>query len=229
MTATVSVYQGDALDMLSSWGSGMISAACFSPPYGVGAHRVFDVRKDFTEGGRFLPYAEELSRVCLVWAINLTQVVHLSRRVPFQEQLILALAARGVECWDSWVIVKPSVRPSRGPRALVQHERVLLFTTYADVLRSMVPATKARQHRTVLPVRTKDTDPERRTDTATYYPEIPRAVFGLYGGIEGLPVLDPFAGTGTSLHEAQQLGLSAAGIELDPGIFARLQQRFSKD
>jgi site-specific DNA-methyltransferase (adenine-specific) len=43
----------------------------------------------------------------------------------------------------------------------------------------------------------------------------------------GQTILDPFAGTGTTLQAAHQTGISAIGIELDPSNQALIQTRFA--
>ena len=41
-------------------------------------------------------------------------------------------------------------------------------------------------------------------------------------------VLDPFLGTGATLIAAQQLGLSAIGIEIDPGYCEAARRRLAQ-
>lgn len=49
---------------------------------------------------------------------------------------------------------------------------------------------------------------------AKFIGELPRSLIRTFNN--GLPVLDPFAGSGTTLMEAQRLGLEAVGIDLNP-------------
>jgi site-specific DNA-methyltransferase (cytosine-N4-specific) len=49
---------------------------------------------------------------------------------------------------------------------------------------------------------------------ARFIPEIPRQALTLLE-VEG-PVVDPFCGSGTTLHEATRLGLPAVGVDLNP-------------
>lgn len=49
---------------------------------------------------------------------------------------------------------------------------------------------------------------------AKFIGELPRSLIKTFNN--GLPVLDPFAGSGTTLMEAQRLGLEAVGIDLNP-------------
>ncbi|MGA7924073.1 MAG: site-specific DNA-methyltransferase [Thermoplasmata archaeon] len=60
--------------------------------------------------------------------------------------------------------------------------------------------------------------------TAAFPPEIPRRLVRMFSRA-GDTVLDPFAGTGTTLWVASALGRNAIGVELEPMTFARLEER----
>jgi len=60
--------------------------------------------------------------------------------------------------------------------------------------------------------------------SAAFPPEIPRRLVRMFS-LEGETVLDPFAGTGTTLWAAREAGRSAVGVERDPELYERLRQR----
>jgi hypothetical protein len=205
---------GDCAKALKRFPDGHFSAACFSPPYGYGRDG-FDVRRDFRKGGRFLQCAAEISRVSVVWAVNFTQKCQGPENYPFLEELTLALREEGTALFDRWVLYKRNAKPARGQRALNNYEFVYLFSRYpATVLKT--PGSKAmtcfgvRSHGKSLP----------GIGLTPFFPEIPRQVFRLYG--RGW-VLDPFAGTGTTLSVAREMGLNSVGVELDAKVFNLLK------
>jgi modification methylase len=69
------------------------------------------------------------------------------------------------------------------------------------------------------------TGPDR---TAAFPPEIPNRLIRMFS-IVGDTVLDPFAGTGTTLWCALRLGRNAVGAEIDGRNFSRLLTRAKKE
>lgn len=60
--------------------------------------------------------------------------------------------------------------------------------------------------------------------TGAFPPEIPHRLIRMFS-VRGDTVLDPFAGTGTTLWEAIRLGRSAIGVERDPAVYRALEER----
>jgi len=67
--------------------------------------------------------------------------------------------------------------------------------------------------------------PQRRTGgrTGAFPDEIPQRLVRMFS-VRGDTVLDPFAGTGTSLWAAAELGRNAVGVEYDPSVYRSLVQ-----
>ncbi len=61
--------------------------------------------------------------------------------------------------------------------------------------------------------------------TARFPLEIPRRLIRMFS-VLGDTVLDPFAGTGTTLRAARQLGRHAVGVEIDPARVRELTREF---
>ena len=70
-------------------------------------------------------------------------------------------------------------------------------------------------------------EPCKEAHFATFPTEIPRRAI-LAGAKKGDTVLDPFAGSGTTLMVAEQLGRDSIGIELNPEYAAMAEMRIQK-
>lgn len=115
----ITLIHGDCLEILGGYQDHLFDATCFSPPYGMGTKNGFDCRQDMRPGGRFIPYALEIARVSRLWAVNLTQLVDNGRLSLFIEELVMTLAAEGVELFDRWVTTLPGPPPTLGLRIRV--------------------------------------------------------------------------------------------------------------
>jgi len=59
--------------------------------------------------------------------------------------------------------------------------------------------------------------------TGAFPPEVPERLIRMFS-VEGDTVLDPFAGTGTTLWAALRWGRNAVGVEWDPRVYAELKE-----
>lgn len=80
-----------------------------------------------------------------------------------------------------------------------------------------------RNKRTVWNITTK---PNKEAHFATFPPELPEICIKA-GCPEGGTVLDPFAGAGTTLWVAEQLGVNSIGIELNPEYCEIIKRRMT--
>jgi site-specific DNA-methyltransferase (adenine-specific) len=126
-------------------------------------------------------------------------------------------------------------KPITGKRYLNQNrEAILHFTHNGDVeidrLAVGVPFTDksniARRGHAAdihcagntwwIPYATVQSKAEKFDHPAGFPVELPERCIKLHGVKDGLVVLDPFLGAGTTLVAAQQLGCQGIGIEIDP-------------
>ncbi|HEV2316554.1 MAG TPA: site-specific DNA-methyltransferase [Thermoplasmata archaeon] len=75
-------------------------------------------------------------------------------------------------------------------------------------------------------VRASRQDGEAGRRTAAFPPEIPRRLIRMFS-VEGDTVLDPFAGTGTTLRVARELRRRAVGVEIETELAERLRREFT--
>ena len=102
----------------------------------------------------------------------------------------------------------PPHDPARYASRYTRPERDLWFSQVWDDIRG------ARQ-----------TDGDRRT--GAFPPEIPARVIRMFS-VRGDVVLDPFAGTGTTVWEAARLGRRAIGVERDRSLARRLAEEAAR-
>lgn len=79
-----------------------------------------------------------------------------------------------------------------------------------------------------MPYRTTQSAADRDNHPATFPVELPLRCLRLTALPSSAMVLDPFAGTGSTLLAARTIGLDAVGIEIDPAYCAAAQRRLDE-
>jgi site-specific DNA-methyltransferase (adenine-specific)/site-specific DNA-methyltransferase (cytosine-N4-specific) len=146
-------------------------------------------------------------------------------------RLALALQADGWWWRSNLVWEKPNAKPEGvKDRCSVAHESLFMFTKseryYFDANAIREPTTDGKGQRLPRSVWTIPSRPYKGAHFAPFPPELPERCIRAASKKNDL-VLDPFAGSGTTLAVAKQLGRHYLGIELNesyrPLIDARLR------
>ena len=238
--STIEIRCGNALDLMQQLADGSIDLLIADPPYNLGKHYGNNHdRLDFDQYLQFTrDWTAEASRV-----LTDTGTLYVFMGVRFISYLYDILdRERGLH-FNSWVVwhYTQGLGKTRGfsPR----HDDILVFTKSPrftfnlDAIR--VPQKYYRARNNMRGANPGDvwtyshvhySNPNRR-DHPTQKPEGLLERMVLASSNAGDTVLDPFAGSGTTLRVCQQLKRKAIGIELNPDyvrmIESRLQEPFS--
>lgn len=146
-------------------------------------------------------------------------------------RLAFALQADGWWLRSEVIWTKPNAHPeSVRDRPTKSHETVFLLTKQQDYHYDLeaVRGPNGRRLRTTWEI---PTDPQRANNAGDAHPAVmPLALARRCIAIscrEGGVVLDPYAGSGTTLLAAQQLGRCWVGIELNPDYVQLISRRLS--
>jgi DNA modification methylase len=128
--------------------------------------------------------------------------------------------------YDADAIQEPANRPE-GPGNLThRHSQVGIYTDGAA--QKNLAKIGPRENRNKRSVWTINTKPYKNAHFATFPPELPELCIRA-GCQEGGTVLDPFAGSGTTLAVAEKWGRNSIGIELNPAYLPLIQKRLAKE
>ena len=227
----ITIYHGDALDVMRELANASVDAVVMDPPYCAGsvseAGRVAaagqGLRSDnLKRFGWFV--GDNMGTAGLVWllrsvAFEATRIVKATGSMlvfcdwRMQASLQPAIESAGVRYQGLIVWDKQHLGMGNGFRC--QHELILHFTfgspEYHDkgtpnVLRSRRVSSGEREHQTQKPI--------------DLLSRLIRVVTP-----SGGTVLDPFAGSGSTLHAAKNLGCGAIGIEREQSHCATAAER----
>lgn len=208
------LYQAEALEVLSMLETGSVDAVITDPPYGTGGWR--RPQRGLGRDPRGMRIQEAWDRWDLAWlpkALRVARgpVVFFLPQTRLEEAL--AFAREGGLPWRLLIWAKPDPRPRPTGQAYA-FEPILALRGLPGKGADLYTASAPRLGR----------DPE-----ALGHPhQKPLAVMAWLVALasqEGEVVLDPFMGTGTTGEAALRLGRRFVGVEKDPGWFGRAKGR----
>jgi site-specific DNA-methyltransferase (adenine-specific) len=249
----VSLYLGDALDVLASLDDASCDSVVTSPPY-------LDARPEYPSpsADSFSDIFQELRRVCTgTMLLNVGRLWRDSQELLWWLELVERAREEGWPHRDTLIWVKENANPFQGELLTNAHEYVFLFgdgfdtdavrTPYAEEsLRRMkrrflahagvkndvnVDGSMEEREANEKGARGKSfviysTGKEKGNEHPAPMPlDLAEYLVRLSGGTR---ILDPFAGSGTTLLAARRLGRRALGIELSPEYAEMCAARMSQ-
>lgn len=169
----------------------------------------------------------------IVWAKPNPMPESVTDRPTKAHEQIFLLTKRGTYFYDSDAIREPSTEASGWAKQRAAGVDTWAYNDNAARIAVTGQRTEASTFgtaggRNARSVWTIATQPYAEAHFATFPEELPRRCI-LAGCPEGGTVLDPFAGSGTTLMVAVRHGRSAIGIELNPEYAAMARRRILDD
>lgn len=230
--AAAKIYIGDGLDVLRSMESRSVNVVCMDPPYASGA---------FSEAGRSAGVPQGVTgQKSMEWFVGdgmgTAGLVWLLRSIAFEATRVLvdggwllcfcdwrqslnlapALEAAGLRFRN--IVIWDKGPPGMGLGFRHQHEFVLCFTVGAGPPSVNVNTVVGNVQRV-----SRVSPAEKKHPTAKPV-ELMQNLLRLTCPVGGL-VVDPFAGSGSTLVAAVTLGMNAVGVERSPEFAAIAVER----
>jgi site-specific DNA-methyltransferase (adenine-specific) len=250
------LIEGDCLVELKALESEIVDVIVTSPPYNIGAaYKSYDDRRPRQA---YLDWLAEIGReLCRVLKKDGSFFLNVgSTNVDPWISLDVAAAFRGVFTLQNTIIWAKSVsigsdtvghfKPINSPRFLNHnHEFVFHFTKAGDVRIDRLGVGVPFKHKSniarwghasdrrcagnvwFIPYKTVRSKAQKFDHPAGFPIELPIRCIKLHGR-DRATVLDPFAGTGTTLVGAQNLGCDGIGIEIDPADVDKACERLGR-
>lgn len=235
--AQIDIRKGDALELLKNVSNNSIDLIIADPPYNLG--------KNYGNGHLVKGFDEYLdfSRIWLSEAYRVLRKhgsIYVFMGVRFISYLYDIIDRELEMFFNSWICWHYTQGMGRKKGFSPRHEDILMFnksnrfTFNLDPVR--IPQKYYRARNNMRGANPGDVWQfshvhycnENRQDHPTQKPEglIERMVLALSN--EGDAVLDPFAGSGTTLRVCQQLNRDCIGFELNPEYVVMIKDRLSK-
>lgn len=219
----VTLYHGDCREMLPDFEECSVDCVITDPPYTERTHGMAKTNKGKGHGVKavdFAPFTDEDLAACLWWCGRATRrwvIASLDYAHAFQMD---AAPPQGLRALRVGVWVKPNPMPQISADRPGQGWEAILFLHRADVKpmwhgggRAGVwthPVVQREGHPTVKPL-------PMVADWVRLFTD------------PGDTILDPFAGSGTTLRAAKDEGRRAIGVELDERYCELIAKRLTQD
>jgi site-specific DNA-methyltransferase (adenine-specific) len=250
------IIAGDCLAELNTIASASIDVVVTSPPYNIGVrYRTYD---DHKPRGTYLAWLAEIGRQLLrvlrpsgsfflnVGSTSADPWVAMDVAASFRDSFVLQNHITWVKSVSIGDDTVGHFKPITSERYLNNnHETVLHFTKSGEVKLDRLAVGVPFKDKTniarwghqrdrrcagnvwFIPYQTVKSKAQKFDHPAGFPVELPLRCLRLHGG-KNRTVLDPFAGTGTTLVAAQQLGHTGIGIEIDRQYVERAVARLAR-
>lgn len=235
--AKIEIIQGDALDLFSHIPSASIDLIIADPPYNLGKdygnnHDLRGFNDYMTFSNKWLAEAHR--------TLKSNGAIYVFMGVRFIAYLYDVLDQKLGMYFNSWITWHYTQGIGKTKGFSPRHDDILMFTKsqnfqfHLDAIR--IPQKYYRERNNMDGANPGDvwqfshvhySNPERE-DHPTQKPEALIARMILASSSEGNTILDPFAGSGTTLRVAQQLQRNCIGFELNPEYVDMIESRLSK-
>jgi len=234
----IQILEGDALNLFKNIESGTVDLIIADPPYNLGKDygnnhdlKGFDEYLDFTRN-----WFKETHRV-----LKKTGSIYVFMGVRFISYLYDILDREFKMFFNSWITWHYTQGMGKIKGFSPRHDDILFFNKTANFKFNLdnirIPQKYYRQRNNMNGANPGDvwqfshihySNPERENHP-TQKPEALIERMILASSDEGDLILDPFAGSGTTLRVCQVLNRNCIGFELNPDYVDMIEKRLSKD
>jgi DNA modification methylase len=243
------LLHGDCLEVMKTLPDASVDLTITSPPYyNVKDYVVYEtydaylahLRSVFTEVLRLT----KGGRLCCV---NISNIIlprfnrtDESRRIPLTAHFIVLMEQSGWKFLEDIVWVKPEGAAKNRNGGFFRHrhpvaykpnvvnEYIYVFQKEGRTIDSIVRSNPERVEGEYLRTNVWTISPARSKYHPAPFPDELVSHLTRYYSFTGDTVLDPYAGTGTTLRVAAQLGRNAIGIEMDKGFYDKWHETHSR-
>lgn len=236
--SNIKIIQGDALIKLKEIETETIDLIIADPPYNLG--KDYGNNSDSKEFDEYLDFSylwlKEAKRV-----LKNTGTIYVFMGVRFISYLYEILDRKLDLCFNSWIVWHYTQGLGKTRGLSPRHDDILVFSKSSNFKFNLdsirVPQKYYRKRNNMRGANPGDVWEfshihycnDNRQNHPTQKPEGLIERIALASSDEKDVVLDPFAGSGTTLRVCQQLNRNCIGIELNPQYISIIQERLDKE